>query len=149
MSIIFLACIFISFANVIAIWYQQIVIIPLFKNLRVHQIDAFYKSYKNNILLFTLPLHTLEAFTTFISLIFFVLQPDLTSKDETSFYILGASLFLLGIIHAITFLSIKLGIRKLQSENATLNDYQQFHLWNFARAILWTIRLVLIFSILF
>ncbi len=149
MSIIFLACIFISFANVIAIWYQQIVIIPLFKNLRVHQIDAFYKSYKNNILLFTLPLHTLEAFTTFISLIFFVLQPDLTSKDETSFYILGASLFLLGIIHAITFLSIKPGIRKLQSENATLNDYQQFHLWNFARAILWTIRLVLIFSILF
>lgn len=146
MSIIFLACILLTIASVISIWFQQIVVFPLFKNLRVHQIDAFYRSYKNNILLFTLPLHSLEAFTTIISLIAFALQPNLSAKDETSFYILGASLFLLGLIHAITFLMIKPGIKKLQSENATLPDYQQILLWNFARAILWSIRLVLLIS---
>lgn len=148
MGIIFIACILLTFASVISIWFQQIVVFPLFKNLRVQHIDAFYKSYKNNILLFTLPLHSLEAFTTLITLISFALQPNLSPKDETSFYLFGATMFLLGIIHTITFAAIKPGIKKLQSENATLNDYQQIHLWNFARAILWTIRLILIISIL-
>ncbi len=148
MTIVFFACIIITLISVAIVWTQQIVIYPLFKSLKAHQIDAFYKSYKSNIFLLTLPVHTMEAFTTFISLIAFALQPQLTARDEKSFYLLGASLFFLGIIHAITFMVIKPGLKALQSENATLPQYQHILLWNFVRAILWSIRLVLIFSII-
>lgn len=148
MIIVFFACIIITLISVTIVWTQHLVIYPLFKTLKANQIKEFYTTYKNNIFLLTLPVHTMEAFTTFVSLIAFALQPQLSARDEKSFYLLGASLFILGIVQAITFMVIKPSLKALQSENATLHQYQHLLLWNFVRAILWSIRLVLIFSII-
>jgi hypothetical protein len=100
---------------------------------------------KNTLMFF--PLRSLEVFSAIALLLSFAMQPEMTSRIENQFYIIGLNLLIISILYMLHFQKVRPTIYKITSySNDT--ELKKMTQWQWVITIGTTIRTILIVSLM-
>lgn len=143
MTIAFIVSVITTFFSLAFMLYLQVVHLPVLKYIGAEAFKTYYDRYKMRMTILAFPVMTLEAITSLAVFLNYSARAGLAPGSENTLILYGISLFILPLMHLVTFKYIIPQYKKLKNnfEEKTCNRLLQL---NLIRTVGWGLRVVLI-----
>ncbi len=147
-SIIFIIHALVSIIITAIMWYIQVVHYPMLRFVEADHFEHYNRELKMKNTLLFFPLFSLEIFTSVALLLSFTMVSDFTTSVQNQFFLVGFSLILLFVLHLINFQLIRPLLSSLQTDTNG-KKHQQLLRMQWIRTLGWTIRMIILLSMIF
>jgi hypothetical protein len=147
-SLIFIIHALVCILVTAVMWYIQVVHFPMLRFVGADRFEQYYRELKMKNTLLFFPLFSLEIFTSVALLLSFTMVSDFTASVQNQFFLVGFSLILLFVLHLVNFQMIRPLLSSLQTDTDG-KKHQRLVRMQWIRTLGWTIRLIMLLSMIF